>query len=139
MASRIRIPQAPSAPLGSIRPLSTGMLWMLGCLGLVLAGCGAVTEDGSCTTDFNCPADQLCGLEGVCLLCDNCDRGRVGTCTAPRFPEEQPPDAVRLEATDDADLLLYVYGCPGGERSYRYRRPNGEPCFEPEPRLDDGC
>ena len=75
----------------------------------------------------------------MCLLCTNCDRGRVGTCTAPAFPVDTTPDTIRLEDDGGDDLLIYVYRCAGGSSEFRYRREAGEACFDPEPSVTDGC
>lgn len=114
-------------------------VWWLMVAGMLAAGCAGSGPDGSCVTDYDCEADQLCGTAGRCLLCDNCDRGRVGTCTAPAWPRSGPPDAIRLESREDRDMLTYLYRCEAAETSYRYDRLTGWACFDPEPRVDDGC
>ena len=102
----------------------------LACIGslffaLCMGACGSTsTPDGSCYTDFDCEADQLCGREGVCLLCDNCARGRIGTCLAPVFPIEREPDSIRLDPQGENEVLVYLYTCSAGSSEFRYtRRP----------------
>jgi len=109
-------------------------------LAACLAACGQVsTPDNSCLTDFDCEPDQLCGLQGVCLLCSNCERGRVGTCTVPVFPGGQEPDGVRLDSDDFGEVLVYMYFCDQGVTEYRYVRGPGDECFDPEPTVSDEC
>lgn len=110
-----------------------------GALASLVMACGDTRSEGDCLTDFDCESDQLCGGAGHCLLCANCDRGRVGTCTAPAFPLDRDPDTIRLEDAGGGDLLVYVYQCPGATSEYRYLRSAGEACFDPEPNLSDGC
>ncbi len=109
-------------------------------LAACLAACGQVTTpDGSCLTDFDCEPDQLCGLQGVCLLCSNCERGRVGTCTVPVFPGEREPDSAWLEPGGDGEVLVYAYSCDQGATEYRYSRGPDDECFDPEPTVSDEC
>lgn len=107
--------------------------------GVWTAGCTGAGPDGSCVTDYDCEPEQLCGTRGTCLLCTNCDRGRVGTCTAPAWPFPDPPDEIRIESREDRDMLFYLYHCEGGASSYRHDRLADQTCFDPAPRVDDGC
>ena len=113
-------------------------LMVLG-LALVLSACGGTTPDGSCVTDYDCEFDQLCGHEGFCLACDNCQRGWVGTCTAPVWPLERQPDSVWIEASMDGDVLVYGYQCESTTSEYRYVRAEGEDCFSTEAGVRDLC
>ena len=121
-----------------LRP-SAAWLWPLVWLAIAGAGCGDPGPDGSCTTDFDCESDQLCGEPGRCLTCVNCDRGRVGTCTAPVWPEAGAPGGIWMESAGTDEVLVYAYDCPGGQVLYRYTRDAGERCFEKTPSVDDGC
>ncbi len=104
------------------------------------AACGSFTPDGDCIDDFDCEPDQVCGLGGVCLLCENCQRGVVSTCLVPAYPQAYPPDSVRLESRSDRDCLIYIYRCQGGFTEYRYDRLNDRRCFDPNFRVEaDGC
>ncbi len=104
----------------------------------IVASCGS-SPDGSCYTDFDCDIDQVCGLNDMCLLCSNCERGQVATCTAPVWPRPGPPDSIRIEPFNDREKLIYVYSCSGATSEYRYHRVNGERCFETTAHVDDGC
>ena len=109
-------------------------------LALWMGACGSTsTPDGSCYTDFDCEADQLCGREGVCLLCDNCDRGRIGTCLGPIFPISREPDSIRLDPQGENEVLVYLYTCSAGSSEFRYTLRVSEDCFDPDPHVSDGC
>ncbi len=113
-------------------------VWCLLCFGC-LAACGQTIPDGTCLTDFDCQVDQLCGSQGMCLLCLNCQRGRLGTCTVPAFPIAREPDAVRIEASGLDERLVYRYDCASGESEFSYLRRAGQACFDPQPSAFDGC
>ncbi len=120
--------------------MSRWFLAACGLLALALAVCACGNgPDGSCYTDFDCETNQVCGLAGMCLQCTNCERGQVGTCTAPVWPRETAPDSVRIDTLSDRERLIYAYTCPGALTEYRYHRINGERCFERIPHVDDGC
>jgi len=119
-----------------IRPTLRAIFMAAATLGA--AGCGG-TPDGSCYTDFDCEPDQVCGLEGYCLLCENCQRGVVATCTAPAWPLDRIPDSIRIESYPDREKLIYVYDCDGPTTEYRYHRVTGERCFESTPHVADDC
>ena len=106
---------------------------------VLLAACGESTPDGDCIDDFDCEPDQVCGLSGVCLLCDNCQRGVVGTCTVPAYPQPYPPDSVRLDPHADRECLIYIYSCQGNVTEYSYDRLTDRRCFDPNFRVEDGC
>ncbi len=113
-----------------------GLLLFVCLLGL---GCTPATPDGTCLTDYDCEFYQLCGMGGYCLACDNCQRGWVGTCTAPVWPLEREPNSVWMEASIDGDVLVYGYDCESATSEYRYTRPEGEACFASEPGVRDLC
>jgi hypothetical protein len=106
-----------------------------------LVACGeGSTPDGNCVDDFDCEPDQVCGLSGICLLCDNCQRGIVGSCTVPAYPQPRAPDSIWRESLGDRECLHYIYRCEGNLTDYRYDRLTGARCFEREPgRVEDGC
>ncbi|MBN2496948.1 MAG: hypothetical protein JXR96_20320 [Deltaproteobacteria bacterium] len=107
---------------------------------LLALACGQTTRpDGACVSDYDCEPDQLCGADRHCLLCTNCDRGRVGTCMAPVWPLDRQPDEIFVEPSIDGDVLVYSYACEGAWSDYRYTRLAEEACFETEPHVDDDC
>lgn len=113
-------------------------IFILLSVALFVGACGS-SPDGACYTDFDCETDQVCGLEGRCLLCANCQRGVISTCTAPAWPRPEAPEEIRIEPFSDQERLIYVYACPGATTEYRYHRVTGERCFETDPYIDDGC
>jgi hypothetical protein len=117
--------------------MRTGIFLLLP-IALFSGGCGS-SPDGDCYTDFDCEEDQVCGLGGKCLLCENCQRGVISTCTAPAWPRPGAPEEIRIDSYPDQERLIYLYTCPGAVTEYRYHRTIGERCFETDPYVDDGC